>query len=222
MNLVKITNVARYIGGIPRSFYVNFRLLPFKQAIRLPIIVSRKTILSSLSGSVKLKKVRTGIIRIGFGSIPSIDYNNQRSIIHIDGEIIFSGKCKMGKSSKIIVYKNATLEIGDNFNISGDSKILCHKHIKIGENSLLAWESIIMDTDYHKIYDENNNIINEDKEVIIGKKVWIGARSMILKGCEIPSYSIVASNSTVTKKFTTGNILLAGSPAKMIKENISW
>ena len=222
MNLNKVVNTVRYIGAVPRSIYINFRLLPFNQALKLPILVSRKTVVSSLAGRVRLKKVRTGLIRIGFGSIPSVDYKYQRSIIHIDGEIIFHGKCKMGRASKIIVQKDAILELGENFNISGDSKILCNQNIRIGNDSLLAWESIIMDTDFHKIYDEKKNRINENREIVIGNKVWIGARTMVLKGSKIANNSIVASNSTVTKEFANESVLLAGSPAKIIKENISW
>jgi hypothetical protein len=56
MNFGKIKMTIRYIGGLPKSIYVNFRLLPFIQAIKLPIIVSRKTLLSSLSGKVTLDK----------------------------------------------------------------------------------------------------------------------------------------------------------------------
>jgi hypothetical protein len=69
LNLGKIKMAFRYLGGIPKSIYVNFRLLPFKQAIKMPIIVSRKTTLSSLSGSVSLDKLKTGSIRIGFGNV---------------------------------------------------------------------------------------------------------------------------------------------------------
>jgi len=42
MNFDRITNVVRYLSGLPKSMYVNFRVLPFRQAIYLPIIVSRK------------------------------------------------------------------------------------------------------------------------------------------------------------------------------------
>ena len=66
MKLDKFVKLIRYVSGIPKSIYVNFRVLPFEQAIYLPIMVSRKTKLQSLSGKVTLGKVKTGIIRIGF------------------------------------------------------------------------------------------------------------------------------------------------------------
>ena len=55
-----------------------------------------------------------------------------------------------------------------------------------------------MDTDFHKIYTNNNEYqINQDSEIIIGDKCWIGCRSLILKGVTIPNNAIIAANSTV-------------------------
>ena len=44
----------------------------------------------------------------------------------------------------------------------------------------------------------------------------------ILKNTKIPSNSVVAQGSTVTKKFDTENIIIAGNPAKIVKENTIW
>ena len=222
MNTNKIINIIRYIGGIHKSIYVNFRLLPFRQAIKLPIIVSRKTILISLSGNFKLKKVKTGIIRIGFGSIKLVAYAYDRTILNINGTIICNGKIKIGMGSKIEVGRDGILEFGNNFINSASTKIICHKNIRIGNNCLVAWDSLIMDTDYHSIMDMNNNIINKDKEIVIDNNVWIGAKSIILKGSRIPSNSIVAANSLINKKFEKTHTIIGGNPVKILKENVSW
>jgi acetyltransferase-like isoleucine patch superfamily enzyme len=197
-------------------------LLPFKEALRLPIIVSSKTKLSSLSGKVLLHKNRTGIIRIGFGNVRLVDFAQERTILHIEGTITFQGKCKIGKASKIEVGKEGLLELGENFLISAKSKIICHKYIRVGKDCVFAWDSLIMDTDYHHIYDHHSNIINEDKEIIIGNKVWLGTRSTVLKGTVIPNNCIVAANSLTAKAYDVENTILAGNPAKVVKENISW
>jgi|GEM_PF-6888513 len=47
-----------YLLGVPKSLIVNFRLCSFKDAIKLPIVVSSKTRLSALSGSVSFSKIR--------------------------------------------------------------------------------------------------------------------------------------------------------------------
>jgi acetyltransferase-like isoleucine patch superfamily enzyme len=79
-----------------------------------------------------------------------------------------------------------------------------------------------MDTDEHPIYDKEKNIINPDKAIFVGNDVWIAARSMLLKGSYIPNGCIVGANSLITKKFTTQKAIIAGNPAKIIKEDVTW
>lgn len=94
--------------------------------------------------------------------------------------------------------------------------------ISIGDDTMLAWQSIIMDTDQHHIYDKDKNIINEDQKITIGNNVWIGARCFILKGVTVPDGSIIGANTTLTKSFTTKESIIAGNPPKVIKESITW
>lgn len=220
MNIDKTVKLIRYISGIPKSVYVNFRLLPFNQAIKLPIMVSRKTKLRSLSGKVHLKKVKTGIIRIGFGGTDMLDYRYNRTILKITGEIYFNGKTKIGVGAKIMV--SGKLILGENFDVTGDATIICANNITIGNNTMIAWQSILMDTDQHAIYDATNNCINKDKPIIIGNNVWVGARSFILKGTSIPNGCIIGANTTLTKTFTQQNSIIAGNPNKILTTNIHW
>jgi acetyltransferase-like isoleucine patch superfamily enzyme len=221
INTDKIVNIIRYISGLPKSIYVNLRVLPFNQAIFLPIIVSRKTKLQSLSGKVILGKIKPGIIRIGFGGSDNmIDYSYKRTILKICGIINFKGKAKIGMGSRLLVYGN--LNIGDNFNITGDALISCANKISIGDNTMLAWESVIMDSDQHDILDKNNTCINVGKEIIIGDNVWIGARAFILKNSIIQNGCIVGANTTITKSFQNKNCIIAGNSPKIIKERILW
>jgi len=85
MNIDKIVKLVRYALGLPKSIYVNFRLLPFKQAIFLPIIVSTNTKLISLSGKATLKKVKMGIVRIGFNGADMIEYNHNPTMLKVCG-----------------------------------------------------------------------------------------------------------------------------------------
>lgn len=220
MKIDKAIKLVRYIAGVPKSIYVNFRLLPFKQAIHLPIFVSSKTKLLSLSGEVHLDKVRTGIIRVGFGGSDMLDYRYDRPTINVQGSIHFKGKAKIGIGAKLLIYGDLTL--GNNFSITGDASIICAKKISIGDDVMIAWQSILMDTDQHNIYDTKKNVINEDKEIIIGNSVWIGARSFILKNSKIEDGCIIGSNTIVTKSFNSKNSIIAGNPPRIIKENITW
>lgn len=47
--------VFEYLLSVPKSIYVSFRLLPFRQAVRIPIFVRYNTKLLCLKGNVNLQ-----------------------------------------------------------------------------------------------------------------------------------------------------------------------
>jgi acetyltransferase-like isoleucine patch superfamily enzyme len=53
--------------------------------------------------------------------------------------------------------------------------------------------------------------------IVIGRNVWIGMRSLIMRGLTIGDNSIVAAGSVVTKS-VPANTLVAGNPAVAIRE----
>lgn len=210
-----------YILSFPKSLYVSFSLCKFGDAIKLPIIVSRKVKCASLSGTASFEKVRPGIVRIGFGSVETVDYKYERTILFIKGNVHFRGKAKIGKGSRISIVGNTTF--GGNFHVSADSKIICRHEIEFGENVLVSWETLITDTDHHSVFDSSTeNRINHNKKVTISDNCWIGARTTILKGVILPENTVVGAGSIVTSKFDKPNICIAGLPAKIIRSNIHW
>lgn len=66
----------------------------------------------------------------------------------------------------------------------------------------------------HCFSDNRQHII---KSVSIGKYCWIGMKTMILPGVELGDFTIVGAGSVVTKSFKEGYCLIAGNPAKFIK-----
>ena len=209
-----------YLLGLPKSIIVNFRLCKIQDAIKLPILVSHKTKLSALSGCVTFDKVKIGIVRIGFGSVETYDHRYQRTILSIKGQVHFCGKAKIGFGSRLSI--DGVLNLGHNFHISAASTIICREHISIGENTLMAWESLISDSDLHAIYNKAEEKTNQNKEIIIGAHCWIGAKSSILKGVQLADNTIIALGSIVTGKWNKTETILAGNPAKVIKENMRW
>lgn len=79
-----------------------------------------------------------------------------------------------------------------------------------------------MDTNFHSILDKNNRHINQPKPIVIGDKVWIGCRNLILKGSEIPSGAIIAANSKVTGKLLQTNTVYGKEPLQVIKSDVTW
>lgn len=58
----------------------------------------------------------------------------------------------------------------------------------------------------------------EAKPVSIGKACWIGINSVILPGVVLGDHTIVGAGSVVTKSFEAGHCIVAGNPAKVIRE----
>ena len=64
--------------------------------------------------------------------------------------------------------------------------------------------------------------INPSKDVVLGDHIWVGTRAMVLKGSRIPDDSIVGAASLVTGSFEEAGCALAGNPAKVVREGVSW
>lgn len=57
----------------------------------------------------------------------------------------------------------------------------------------------------------------EGENVVIGDQSWIGMNVVLLPGVVLGKKTIVAAGAVVTKSYPDGNVVLAGIPAKPIK-----
>lgn len=109
--------------------------------------------------------------------------------------------------------------IGDNVGISG-ATINATRSIRIGNNVLIGSGCLITDTDSHPIiwHDRINNLNEKtaNSPVVIEENVFIGARSIILKGVTIGRNSVIGAGSVVVKSIPE-NCIAGGNPAKVIK-----
>lgn len=125
--------------------------------------------------------------------------------------------CRLGDSQSLVV--------GGGTNIIGVEIILEEKgRIEIGENCLFSSKILIRSSDGHSVLDQQTGkVINETAGLIkIGNHVWIGTEVMLLKNSMVSDNSIIAARSVVTKKFTEQNVMLAGIPAKIVKQGVNW
>lgn len=96
--------------------------------------------------------------------------------------------------------------------------------IVIGDDCMIASPCEIRTSDSHSLLDENGKRINYAQDIILGGHVWIGMGCLVLKGANIPKHCVVAAKSVVCKmkeKVKEGS-LLGGTPARVLKENVSW
>jgi len=205
-----------------KTIIFNFNYFPFQQAIKLPVLVSRNTYLKRLRGDVKIEcPIRFGMIKIGYNNCHIFDKKLSRTIWRVDGKVKFKGTANIGHGSKINLGKEGKISIGDNFTINAESTLKIEKGLTIGNDVLISWDVLIMDSDCHHIYQEEK-IINPPQDIHIADKVWVGCRNLILKGAQIRENSVIGANSLVNNDLLTANAAYVGTPARMVKEGICW
>lgn len=147
------------------------------------------------------------------------NYSFGTFVLRDKSSFVVNGRYSIGTGCQVTVEENAKLELGEGY-LNRDSKIYCFNNIKIGNKVIISENVLIRDSDTHSII-ENEKIKEKTKPIIIEDNVWIGASAVILKGVHIASNSVVAAGAVVTKD-VPANSIVAGNPARVIKENISW
>lgn len=157
------------------------------------------------------------------GSILIEGNNNQVKMAHTRYRnrfqfILPNNAAKPCDNRKIIIGKDVYL--GDCFADCGND----NHEILIGDNCLLAKGVIIRTVDGHTIYNnDTKEILNNDKgSITLEDHVWVGGDVKILKGVIVRKHTVVAMGSILTKKYNEQRVILAGAPAKVIKQNINW
>jgi len=215
-----MTRIIREVSVI-KTLRFNFHYLKFRDAIRLPVLVSRQVLINSLKGRVILEgPVKKASIRIGFRSVPVFDRFKSRTVWNVGaGVIIFKGKAVFGQGCRI--GSGGKMTFGQNFQVTAETTIICEDEITFGHDVLCSWQCQIMDTDYHHIITDGE-ARSITAPVNIGDHVWIGSRVIINKGTELANNTVIAAGSVITGKFKEAGTLLAGVPASVKKNNINW
>ena len=217
----KISRVLKILISLPKTIFFNFATLPFRTAIRLPVLVSYNVKLIKLKRNVIRfeKKPRFAAVHIGFGGSAGVIANRHGAICLEGGSITFKGKAGFAEGASIRV--SGELVIGKNMSSNKNIFISCAHKIVIGDNVMFGWNCAVRDSDGHIVYHKG-----EPKPymapVHIGNHVWICSEAHVLKGVTIGDESVVAYRSLVTKSFETPGLLIGGSPAKEIQQDISF
>lgn len=211
------------ILSIPKSLYVCLRLFPFWEAIKLPILCRYNVKCLSLKGRVLNKsKLKTKVILIGFGSVGILDKTYERTILQIDGILEISGKTFIGQGARVCIGPHGKVRLGENFINTAGMTLVCVNSVVLGNDVMVSWDTLIMDTDWHSVYDTKSQVIlPKTGEITVGNAVWICTRVVLLKGAEIANGCIIGANSLVTKKFSRECVLIAGNPAIERKNDVT-
>lgn len=136
---------------------------------------------------------------------------------------------KIGKGSFINVNNNyldtESIEIGDYTLLAQGVNIICANHPVDTKERIVPADDSLDDGKYSYIDEDGNyddtieyTFVNMASPVKIGDRCWIGANTIILPGVTIGDNVVIGAGSVVTKDIPS-NVIAAGSPAKIIREN---
>lgn len=204
--------------SLTKTLYYNYRFFSINEAICLPVFIGKNT---HFYGNGKLvlqnkENLENAKIYIGVKALKWME-NSANTVIYNDGLITLeSNNIFIGSGSHIEVSKNAELYLGNEFNITGKSTILCNRKISFQRDVLISWDTLFMDSDAHTVVDENGKI-NYDDEINVGNHVWIGAKSTVLSGTNIEDENVIGCNSVVKGNCNEKNLYMLECQQKKLK-----
>ncbi len=169
--------------------------------------------------------VERGSFKVGidYGYYDGGGFDSKRDVcrIHlVNSTLTINGNVSLYPGVQILA-NDAEIIIGNGTKINGPSQLIAMNKIEIGGGCFFAQGVIIRDNDGHLLSTNENPPEIECLPVKIGNHCWLGQRSMVLKGATLSDNVVVAAGAVVTKDAEEG-ALVAGIPAKVIANNISW
>lgn len=121
----------------------------------------------------------------------------------------------------IIIARGGEIEIGNNVGISGTT-IYSRKRVFIGNDVLIGANCKIIDNDFHGMKSEVRDNIDFIRlgEICIDDGTFVGCNCIILKNTALGKNCVVGAGSVV-HGFFPDNCVIAGNPAKIVKQNNS-
>lgn len=221
--LFSIIRILLQINWI-KTICINFKMLPFSAAKKLPIVIFGKCAFVNLKGKIILEGSAT-FGRIGIGQRYQMFVKEKGiSELHISGELRFEGRAQMGTDFRLNIGKNAVCKLGDMVSIGNDSTLICSKKVFFGEFCQTGTEIFITDSNFHNMKNTaTGKVYPKSFEICIGNYNFIGTRVSIMGKTKTADYTTIASCSLVNKDYTAfgENNILGGIPAKVVKNNIT-
>lgn len=143
---------------------------------------------------------------------------NSEILLRENSRLKVTGNFRLYSPKRIVINKNAKLILGSGY-INNFVNINCTEYIKIGNNVAISENVIIRDSDNHILISDKESV--STKPIVIEDNVWIGMNVIVLKGVNIGEGAVVAAGSVVTRS-VPANTLVAGVPARVVKNNIKW
>lgn len=187
--------------------------------------------LVEVSGNVIL----TGKVS-GTGNVVRIDFEGRRSQIEvrINGDhntvVIEKPRGTRGLQVRVgnhVPASHCNLHIAPGFSCEPGTQFLLYNDgntVTVGEDCMFSSNvKVRAGESPHLIFDAaTGDYLDRSDGVVIGDHVWIGEGVYITKKVSIADGCIVGAHAVVTRRFTEIQAVLAGNPAVVVREGISW
>ncbi len=223
MNIVKkVWNRRKDCYYLIHSIYFNFHYLPFKQAIKLPILLYKPKLVKTKGKiTIDAPNIKFGMIRLGFRLV-SIYPNNGITWENHGGNVVFNGNCKIGNNSFISIGKTGNLKFGHDFLVGTSIKIISYVNISFGISTRVGWECIFMDSNFHPLKNiETGKKKKASGPIEIGDYNWFGTRTTVMHSVVTPVRCIFGLNSIITRGTQFESYCVhGGNPVKVLTRGV--
>lgn len=211
-----------YFVNLIKTIYFNFRYLPFKQAVYLPIWITT---------NFKVMKLKRGQIILDaplrknffFGDCGSVGLQEFKGGLYLDegAKLFMKAMCVIGQGTVLRCDENATIELGENFCCNKNCYLRSSEKIIFGDGCFLGW-NVQLNTDDGHVVEYGGKTSKQKSSIIIGNHVWMTSNTIVTKDVNIADGCVIAQGAIVTKSIVDSDTLVGGIPAKVIKSNIKW
>ncbi len=133
------------------------------------------------------------------------------------GRIDFGRFVWIGDGTKLRCHEGE-VTIGAKTVLGQECTISAYRHVRIGEECVIADRAMFIDFD-HSVAEVERTIRRQGiymRDVNVGSNVWIGYNACILRGVSVGDNSVIGANAVVTKD-VPANAVVAGVPARVIR-----
>ena len=159
-------------------------------------------------------------LRIGLGFYGFAD-SRMNTLVRVRGRLEAAGGVSIGIGNRWDIGPDAVVRLGEAVHFSPQSLVIATEGITIGAGSEISWNSQLMDSDFHDIgYGAEPQ--PQSAPIVLGERVLVGSGASILRGTTIADGCVVAAGSVVRGVFDKPACVIAGVPARVVRENVTW
>jgi acetyltransferase-like isoleucine patch superfamily enzyme len=133
------------------------------------------------------------------------------------GAIRFGRFAWIGDGTKIRCHEGEVV-IGAKTVLGQECTISAYRHVRIGEQCVIADRAMFIDFD-HGVVDVETPIRRQGiymRDVDVGSNVWIGYNACVLRGVRVGDNAVIGANAVVTRD-VPANAVVGGVPARVIR-----